>query len=220
MNSRITPSEPVVKRPYDASRRREQALQTRQRVLDAAHLLFLRDGYAATTVATLAAEADVSAETVYKRFGSKAGLVRAIYERALAGEGPVPAPERSDEMSAQDLDASEVLHRWTRLSMEVAPQVSPIMLLARAAATTDPVAQELLDEMNAQRLRRMEHNARRLRRRPGLRAGLTTAHIRDVMFTYTSAELYETLVLDRGWSLVRYADFLFDGMSGQLLERR
>jgi len=56
------------------------------------------NGYAATTIAAIAGEAGVSVETIYKAFGGKSGLVRAIYERGLTGRGPVPAYQRSEEM--------------------------------------------------------------------------------------------------------------------------
>jgi AcrR family transcriptional regulator len=57
--------EPPVKprRAYDSSRRLEQAEQTRRRILDAALLLFGREGYAATSVAAVAREAGVSVKT-------------------------------------------------------------------------------------------------------------------------------------------------------------
>lgn len=207
------------KRRYDGSRRRAVAQQNHERILDEAQGLFLRDGYAATPVSAIATAAGVSAETIYKRFGGKAGLVRAIYRRGLAGQGPVPAPVRSDEMSEQDLDAATVLHRWTRLSMEVAPRVAPVVLLIRAASVTDPDAAALREEIAAERLTRMTHNAHRLRRHPGLREGLTMPHIRDVLVTYTAPELYELLVVDRQWSVQEYADFLYNGMVGQLLHR-
>lgn len=219
MKESVPRASTAVKRPYDSSGRRARAEERHGRVLDSAQRLFLRDGYAATTIAAVAADAGVSAEAIYKRFGGKAGLVRRIYDRNLTGQGPTPAPQRSDAMSTSDVDARAVLLDWTRLSQEVAPLVSPIVLLARAAAATDLEAQTLLKEMNDQRLVRMALNAQRLLSKPGLRPGLTTAHIRDVLFTYTAPELYETLVLHRRWSLEDYADFLFHGMAGQLLDR-
>ena len=66
------------KRRYDSPRRAEQARQTRAAVVEAARRLFLRDGFAATTIAAIAAQAQVSVETIYKAFGGKPGLVRAI----------------------------------------------------------------------------------------------------------------------------------------------
>ena len=79
-----------LKRNYDSSRRRRQAQHTYDALLAAGRQRFLADGYAATTIAAVAAEVGVSVETVYKKFGSKSGLVAAIWERGLAGRGRGP----------------------------------------------------------------------------------------------------------------------------------
>ena len=207
----------AVKRQYDATDRRRRAAATRLRVLDAALRRFLRDGYAATTIASVATDAQVSVETIYKTFRGKAGLVRALYDKGLAGQGEIPAPERSDAVSARDLDAPALLRQWTNFSMEVAPRVAPVMLLVRAAAAADAEAAALAAQMNAERLNRMEVNAQRLLGRAGLRRRLTARHVADVLFTYTSPELYELLILQQQWRLSAYADFLYRGMAGQLL---
>jgi AcrR family transcriptional regulator len=218
MKERMDDGAAPVKRPYDGTLRRDRARKARERVIDIAETLFFRDGYAATTVRGIASEAGVSPESVYKSFGGKAGLVRAVYERGVAGRGPVPAADRSDQMSARDSDAESVLLQWSRFAVEVAPRASPIALLVRAAAATDVEAAQLDEELNAQRLARMEHNARRLEGRRGLRRGLTVDEIRDVLFAYTAPELYELLVVKRRWPVRRYAEFMFRGMAGQLLE--
>lgn len=216
----VSPRSCPVKRSYDASRRRERARLTQSRVVDVAEAQFRRDGYGGTTVAAVAEAAGVSPESIYKAFGGKAGLVREIYARRLAGAGPVPAPERSDVISAQERDARALLWHWSRFTIEVAPVVSPVMLLVRAAADIDAEGRVLLEEMNEQRLERMTHNARRLLACDGLRSDLRLADARDVLFTYTAPELYEVLVLYRRWSLRRYADFVYHGMCGQLLAVR
>lgn len=205
-------------RRYDASRRQANAARSHARVLDVAERLFLAEGYAPTSLPTIAAAAGVSVELIHKAFGGKAGLVREIQRRGLLGAGPTPAPERSDAASASDIDARTLLEQWTQLSTEVAPRVSPIMLLVRSAAATDADLAELHVQMAAQRLDRMTLNARRLSRRPGLRPELTVDQIRDVLWTYTSPDLYELLVNHRGWSLDRYRDFLLRGLTGQLLQ--
>ena len=73
------------RRRYNSSGRREQARRTRELLMDTAERQFLDAGYAATTVGGIAAEAGVSVETVYKAFGGKSGLVRAIYDWGLLG---------------------------------------------------------------------------------------------------------------------------------------
>ena len=187
-------------------------------MLDTALRLFETDGYASTTVQQIASQAGVSVETIYKGFGGKAGVVLALLHRALEGAGPTPAEARSDAMSAAEQDARKVLRGWADLLAEVSPRGSPISLLMRTAAATDPDAGTLLDEMNAERLERMAHNARRLRGRSGARQDLKPAEIRDVLFTYSSPELYDVLVVQRTWSVKRYSDFAFAGMCAQLLE--
>ena len=102
-------------RRYDASRRRHAAAHRRRLVVDAAGVRFLRDGYTGTTVADVAGDAGVSAEFVYKAFGSKAGLVRALWERALLGQGSQPAEERSDAVSTTSRDPEAILANWARL---------------------------------------------------------------------------------------------------------
>src|ERR1700704_129268 len=116
-------------RRYDSTRRRQQARQTREVIIGGARRLFLRDGFTSTTVAAIAAEIGVSVDTIYKTFGGKPGLVRAICEEALAGEGPVPAETRSDVLQAVEPDPRTIIQGWGKLTTEVAPRVAPILLL-------------------------------------------------------------------------------------------
>ncbi len=204
-------------RHYDSSTRRRAAEERRRSVLNAAGRRFLRDGYAATTVASVASDAGASVEMIYKAFGGKPGLVRALWETGLAGEGPVHAEIRSDEMSGVETDPLVIIASWARLSTEVAPRAAPILLLVRAAAATDPDMESLKQELDDQRLARMTHNADALARGGHLREGITRDHARDVLFTYTTAEIYEQLVLRLGWSLDDFAQFLRQGIAATLL---
>jgi AcrR family transcriptional regulator len=207
------------KRSYDASRRREQAARLREQILDVARRSFLDDGYAATTVPAIAAEVGTSVETVYKAFGGKSGLVRALWERGLAGSGPTPAPLRSDALSTSSSDPEGVLRGWGQFTAEVAPLVAPVVLLVRAAAAADPEMSRLLGEVDRERRTRMRHNARRLQRRGWLRPSLGLAEATDILWVYSSPELYDLLVDKSSWSLGRYADFIGDALVAALLER-
>ena len=204
-------------RQYNSSRRRAQAALTRQDVVEAAGRLFLAHGYGQTTVSAIAEAAGVSVETIYKAFGGKPGLVRALVSKGLEGAGPGPAEQRSDEMQAAEHDPRAVIRGWTRLATEVAPRTAPILLLIRSAAGTDPEMTDLLAEVDEQRLRRMHGNARTLYERGDLRQGITLEQARDVLWTISSPELYELLVLRRGWSMDRFAAFQADQMIAALL---
>ncbi len=177
----------------------------------------LRDGYAAATIAAIASDAGVSPDLIYKSFGGKPGLVRAIRDRALAGEQPRPAEERSDEIQAREPDPRVIIRAWGAFVAELAPRAPPILLLIRDAAAVDPNVRGLRDELDADRLRRMTDNARRLRDAGHLRHDVTLALAADVLWSYSSPELYELLVLRRGWSPTRYGRFVADAMIAALL---
>src|SRR5437773_2156667 len=195
------------RRRYDASGRRERARQTRDLIVSAAEELFRSGGYRATTVAAVAAAAHVSVETIYKGFGGKPGLVRAIVERGLAGEGSIPAEQRSDHIRDTEPDPRQIITAWGTFLTEIAPRTVPILLLARDAAASDPELAATLDHISAARLERMTLNARGLSRAGHLRPGITIAQAADILWTYSSTELYELLVLRRGWTAERYGRF-------------
>jgi AcrR family transcriptional regulator len=200
------------KRSYDASLRREQARRNHDRIIEMAQRRFLRDGYGPTTIAAIAEDAGVSVDTIYKSFGGKPGLIRAMSARALEGTGPVPAEQRSDELQAREPDPRKLISRWGVFVTEVAPLAAPIMLLVRDTAGSHPELRPLLEEVHAERLRRMTDNARRFAAAGHLRPGVTVADAANVLWTYSSPELYELLVLRRGMPLKTYGRFVADAM--------
>lgn len=205
-------------RSYDSRRRQEAAEESRKRVLAQARALFLANGYGRTTIAAIAHAAAVSKELVYKAFGGKPGLVRAIYEQSLLGAGGTPAEERSDRAQDMVTDPRELMEQFGRFISEVSPRGSPIYLLIRdAAAGGDHEMAALLRDVDGERYQRMLHNARHVLGRGFLRPGLTPEEVADVFFMSTSAELYETLVLKRGWSADRFGRFTARTMAAHLL---
>ena len=205
------------RRRYDSSGRQELAQRNRQSILDAAERRFLEEGYANTTVAAVAGDAGVSAELVYKAFGGKGALVQAIYDRQLAGTGPVAAYERSDQMREQQTDPRAIMREWGLLTAEVAATLTPIRLLLRAAAMTDPDMATLREQIEGQRLERMRHHADFLTQRRYLRSDVSLSEATDILWVCSSIELYELLVLQRKWPLPRFARFISDFMITGLL---
>jgi AcrR family transcriptional regulator len=205
------------RRSYDSSGRRERARQTRGQITDAAEGLFLTNGYAATTVAAIAAAARVSVETIYKGFGGKPGLVRAIVDKGLAGQGPVPAEQRSDHIRDTEPDPRRILTAWGTFTTEIAPRTAPIITLARDAAASDPEVATTLEQISAARHQRMTHNARGLSDAGHLRPGISIGQAADILWTYSSPELYDLLVRQRGWPAKRYGQFVAQALIAALL---
>jgi AcrR family transcriptional regulator len=206
------------KRQYNATRRQAQALETRVTILDAAQSLFYANGYGKTAVAAVAEEAGVSVETIYKAFGGKAGLARALFDQALAGNDPITTGERATVVKRDEHDPRRRLRAFGAFVSEVAPRVAPVMLLIRVAAETDPDAASLWQHINDERLAGMDRDARQLADEGHLRHDVTADDARDVFWTCTSPELFELLVIKRGWTAERYGEWVGEVFVSTLLE--
>jgi TetR/AcrR family transcriptional regulator, cholesterol catabolism regulator len=68
-----------------SARTESKALQTRRRILDAAAAAFRRDGYAAVTLADIAAIAELKAGSLYYHFDSKEEIVEEVMEIGVEG---------------------------------------------------------------------------------------------------------------------------------------
>ncbi len=206
------------RRRYDSSRRQEQARENRRVVLEAARRMFLERGYAATTVGAIAAEARVSVETVYKAFGNKPGLVKAVVDVAIVGDDePVPMLQRELVRRIEaETDPRRKLAMYGEHLAESAPRRVPVELLVRAAAASDPGAARVWEQLEAERLTGMGFFARHLNEGGHLRPGVTVDEARDVLWTCNSAEVYDLLVLRRGWSPERYGRWVADTLAAAL----
>lgn len=63
----------------------------------------------------------------------------------------------------------------------------------------------------------MRLNARGLASAGHLRPGITADQAADIMWTYSSPELYDLLVLRRGWAADRYGQFIGQALINALL---
>ena len=214
MSSHVKPG-----RRYDSSRRRELAAQTRSVVLEAARRLFLERGFAATTMPDIASEAGVSVQTVYKAFGNKPGLAKAVFDVAIAGDDePVPMVERASLVRVRDEpDPRKKLELYGEHLAAVAPRHVPIQLVILAAAATDPDAGKVWRRLQDERLRGMGMFAKSLHAAAQLRTDVSAAEARDVLWTYNSAELFQLLVVERRWSAKRYGRWVADALTAALL---
>jgi AcrR family transcriptional regulator len=167
----------------------------------------------------IAEGADVSVETVYKAFGNKAGLLKAVFDVAAVGDDePIPLAER--EMVAAikaEPDGRKKLHIYCMAYIERAERMVPVNLLARDAAATDAAAAGVVAQLRRERLTGMTEFAQHLRDARVLRKGVTVDESRDVLWTYTSAELWEMLVMQRGWKPDRFGRWLEQQLAAALL---
>src|SRR5438132_14163550 len=74
------------RRTYHSTRRTQQASQTQRDIVEAARQLFLKQGYAATSIAQIALTAGVSVEAIYATFGSKRAVLARLIDVSLGGD--------------------------------------------------------------------------------------------------------------------------------------
>jgi AcrR family transcriptional regulator len=212
----------VKSHPYNSPRRQAAALETRRLVTATAARLFVERGYAATSMRDIAGAAEVADKTVYLIFGSKAELLRAVADQAVAGDDePVPVAERrwfADILAASD--GRQALQGWAGRQERILRRLSDLIETVRAAADSDPEIAALYREKRDELVTDARHIATALAQHGELRENLTVAQAADHLNAITGPELYRVLVTDRGWTSGQYRAWVQLNLESYLLKPR
>jgi AcrR family transcriptional regulator len=212
-------AERVKTRRYESPRRREQAAATRRQILEAAQRLFERQGYAATTMAAIAAEAGVALKTVYVAFETKSGLLRALWHLLLRGDeedAPV-ADRRWYQDVLEEPDPDRLVRLTARNSRAVKERAGALMGVIRSAASTDADIAQLWARIQADFHDNQRGIVEALHARRALRPGLGVARAADVLWTLNHPDLWLLLVGERGWTPAQWERWFADVVRSQLL---
>jgi AcrR family transcriptional regulator len=205
------------RRPYSSERRREGALQTRRRILDAATARFVEQGFAGTTIAAIAAEASTAAETVYATFGSKLALLEEVVRQAARGSddteileqaGPARVAAAETPRAQIEIFADDVSRRLAR--------TGPLLRVVASAAQGEPALAELHRRIHEARLRNLRVLATQLAATGAVR--LDEASAAETIWALASPDLYVLLTELRGWSRERYAGWLAESLVALLVK--
>lgn len=209
----------VNRRRYDASSRRAASGATRRRILDAAHDLIVDNGYRGTTIAAIAAAADVNVDTVYELIGRKQAILRELIEQAISGaDQPVAVEDREYVQRIRaEPDAAKKLAIYAGAVRRIQSRMAPLFMALKDAATTEPEADAVWREIADRRAANMRTFVDDVRAAGGLRTGLSVDEAADVVWATNSAELYTMLTAERGWSPERYERWLADAWPRLLL---
>jgi AcrR family transcriptional regulator len=202
-----TPARLAAKFGYDNSTRAARARRTRADVVAAARDSFLAAGYAGTTIKAVAVGAGVSQETVYKTFGGKAALLKAVYDVALAGDDePVPMVERPEMSALRDAaDPVGAVTVYAAVARGIAERTGPLTALMWGARATDPDLDEFARTLDRERLMGAGAVTRLWGGHGWLRTNEDRA--RDVVWTLISPAVHE-LTVARGWTGAEYEAWL------------
>ncbi|HET8593280.1 MAG TPA: TetR/AcrR family transcriptional regulator [Solirubrobacterales bacterium] len=205
-------------RTYHSPRRQEEAEATRRAILDAARRLFERDGYAATSMAAIAAEARVSNKTVYLAFETKSALLRALWNLLLRGdedETPV-AQRRWYREVIEEPDPVRKLRMNARNSRGAKGRMGAMLKVIRSAAPADPDIAGLWERIQSEYWSNQEAIVKSIGPR-GLASGLDVRRATDILWTLNHPDVWLLLVDQRGWTPKRYEKWCAETACSELL---
>jgi len=206
-------------RVYRSARRAEQARRTRARILAAATQQFVARGYAPTTMGSIAEAARVSVPTIELIFGTKAKLLKAAIDVAIAGDDePVPMFEREWATAAAAAeDATSLLAIFARALRKAAIRSAGLIVVADEAARTDSGIGALSRRLSRQRGMTVTWIVDCLRERTALRAGVTREVAIDVLWLLMEPVVFQRLTCDRSWTPAQFERWFTDSASRLLL---
>jgi AcrR family transcriptional regulator len=184
--------------------RQQQAAATRERIADAARRLFAADGYGATSMEAIAAEAGVAVRTVYAAFGAKREILSLICERWLE---QARARERADEVLAEADPARRLRAAagWLRALYEAGFDV---VVIFEAATDESAETRALLRSKLAGRNQVMDAIIASLE-------GHLRAPLHEVQAVYRSLAapgVYRELVEESGWPPEAFERWVADNL--------
>jgi AcrR family transcriptional regulator len=191
------------------SLRQAQVDVTRAQIVKAARDLFLSGGYVNTSVSAISVEAGVAVQTIYNAVGNKAALLSAVLDGSASGpNAPRSVPDfmRERSKAAENTDALfNMLADWF---VEVHARTASLFLVIRQAAAVDGEIAQLERTRAEQRLRNYGLAAIEIRERGGLPSEMTNDEAAAAIWAIGNPDVYRTLVIDLGWSIPAYREWV------------
>jgi AcrR family transcriptional regulator len=201
------------------SLRETLAAATRSQIVEAATQLFLEHGYVGTSIGTIARRAGVAVQTIYNAVGNKAAVLSAVLDAAASGSNaPTPVPVFMAERTRETTDVAALVSMLADWFVEVNERTASIHLIIQQAAAVDEDAAELNRARSRQRLLNYGRAAAALRERGGLAQGLTDEQAAATIWALGHPTAYRTFVLDEGWSVDDYRNWLGIALASALGE--
>ena len=200
-------------------RRELKARATRHRILDAAEVLFIRDGYAATAIAAIAAAADVAVQTVYAVFGTKRAILAGLLAARTVGDDDSAAlSDRAEWRAMEDeSDPRRQLAALAAIATRVGGRIAGLYEVMAGAAGSDPEIAAMYRQRQQARYQDQHRVAELLAARGALRPGLPAARAADVIWAIANPRTQHALVAERQWPAAEYESWLADLLAASLL---
>jgi AcrR family transcriptional regulator len=203
------------RRGYNSPTRAARAAETRRRILESAARRFVKDGYRAATMETIAADAEVSAKTVYHLFGTKVRLLKQVMDVAFVGDDEgIPLLERSGPQQVKaEPNQRRQIELTARGTAELLERIRRLDDVLSDAAAVDPDATALRHDIELrQRREAMRVLAGWLSQTGPFRDGMTVDRAADALWVLTSPEVHRLFRKHCGWTPEEFAEWLTAAM--------
>jgi AcrR family transcriptional regulator len=206
-------------RRYASALRKEQARQTRSRILDAAQRRFAERGYGVSTMEAIAAEAGVAVDTVYADFGSKRGVLSALMDVRVGGDDqPLGLLERPGPQAVmREPNQRRQLTLFAQDVSAIIERARPVDDIITGAAAVDEEIAALRRRLQESRFQNMSRFVAWVAANGPFRAGITEADAAAIVWSLTSPEMHRLLRVERAWSPERYTEWLAQTLTRTLL---
>lgn len=178
---------------------------TRTLILEAARVLFEELGYHDAGLGAIAKRAGVSRQAIYLHFPSKAELLTALHLHVFATD-VVPALERHSASGA--VSALDALDAVIAVDVEVVSKVWRIHESLQVARVQHPEVEATLRPREEERYGELLALGRRLKREGALPSSVSVRTFADMVWGLINVGTYRSLVVERGWSLEKFEQWV------------
>jgi TetR/AcrR family transcriptional regulator, regulator of autoinduction and epiphytic fitness len=202
-----------VTRPYRSPRRREQAEETRRKILAAARHLFVARGYGGATMESIAEEAGVAVQTVYASLGSKKGILLALLDE-MAADADLAGTQAAREAAAGD--PPRQLRERLAFTARFYAAGADLIQIARTVSGVEPDLQVMWNEGESRRHRAAAGLVAEWEAAGVLAPGLSARAATDLMWALSGPDAFRLLVTERGWSQDRFEERIAAMLAAEL----
>lgn len=202
------------KRIYQSDIRQQRALETRKHIASTARKLFISNGYDGTTIDVIASEAGVATQTIYAVFTSKKGILAEILDQARFGPEYLELVSQANELSKPN----DLLRLAARICRKIYDSERAEAALLQGASVVSPDIAKMGKDNETRRYKAQHHSIKVIVESRKLRDELDEKKARDILWTFTSREMFSMLVIERGWNLSDYEKWLGDTLIRTLLK--
>lgn len=199
---------------------RKRNTQTEMKIAAAATALFCDQGYVDTTMAAIAAAAGVAVQTLYLRHGSKAAVLSAALDVAIAGDAdPVELVDRPDDFyvrAMEESDAGRAIAIWAHGARTICDRSHRLYEVIRSASA-DPDVAQVLDKNRNDRAAGHRALGDALATKAGYNSSVPPQRAADLLYALGTEDAYLLFIVDRGWDVDEWERWVVDTVSAQIL---